>query len=161
MFKNIYVLKQSFHLFLDFNNSEFLSNLNREFGRRMPEYFLYETSADDPCSVTGKIRDRFFNGESVTSDMAEQFALMMDERSMMQCLRTAADQFANYNQVYLFNFTKYRSGSSLPPRHADDLLYLFTYIGINEILPTDPDYNFSKQMVSSWVTFARDGLVVI
>jgi len=142
----------------DFNNSEFLTNLNREFGRRMPEYFLYDKSADDPCSVTRKLSQRFFNGESsVNSDMAEQFALLMDERSPMQCIRSAADQLAKFNDVYLFNFTKIRHGSSLPPKHADDLQYLFIYLDMPEILPTDPDYNFSKQMVSSWVTFARDG----
>jgi len=123
----------------------------------MPEYFLYDQTADDPCSVTGKIRDRFFIGESVTSDMAEQFALLMDERNHMQCIRTSADLYAKENQVYLYNFTKPRYGSSTPPMHADDLQYLFSYPDVGEILPSDPDYIFSKEMVSSWVTFAREG----
>jgi len=123
----------------------------------MPEYYSYDETADDPCPVTSKIKERFFNGESVSSDMAEQFALFMDERGMMQPVRTTADLFAKHNDVYLFNFTKIRDGSSAPPHHADDLQYLFIYLDMPEILPTDPDYNFSKDMVSSWVAFARDG----
>jgi len=89
--------------------------------------------------------------------MAKNFAQMNDDRMMTQCLRSAADQFAKHNQVYLFNFTKVRDGSSLPPGHADELQYLFTTLAFGEILPSDPDYQFSKEMVSSWVTFARDG----
>jgi len=118
---------------------------------------LYDETADDPCAVTSKIRDRYFNGEAVTADMVKEFSDLNDERMMTQCLRTAAEQFAKHNQVYLFNFTKVRYGSPVTPGHADELQYLFTTLAFGEILPSDPDYNFSKDMVSSWVAFARDG----
>jgi hypothetical protein len=90
-----------------FNDSAFVESLTKEFGRRVPEYFLYDENAPDPCEITGKIRERYIKGAVVD---AESFSKIFDDRSDQGLIRSITD-YSKLTDVYAYNFTKSRSGS--------------------------------------------------
>jgi len=82
---------------------------NREFGRRLPEYMLYDESAPDPCIVTGAIKNFYFNGEDVGVNNVDQFSKLIDDR-FVHVNAKMISEYSKLTNVYSYNFTKYRDG---------------------------------------------------
>jgi len=89
-----------------------VAKINEGFGRFIPENLMYDDIADDPCVITSKLKDFYLNDRNVSNETAQEYARMIDDRLMTHCIAVAAEEYAKHSDVFLFNFTKFRSGST-------------------------------------------------
>jgi 3-hydroxyacyl-CoA dehydrogenase len=99
------------------NDPTFVETLNKEFGRRMPEYLLYDETASDPCAVTARIKERYFNGQNVNADVANSFAMLFEDRYSNHCIRKGITEYSKLTDVYVYNFTKWRNEGKVTVLH--------------------------------------------
>ncbi|OXA48909.1 Venom carboxylesterase-6 [Folsomia candida] len=161
-----------------------LKKLNSQFGRIAPSALLYHDTAEDPSIVTERIRQYYFNGSELTPSSGDDLERLISDRSIIHCTRKVAAAYANFTTVYAFNYTKTEplSAGTLglaatksedenlspkltgdrPPGHGDELQYLFeprppldTFF--QKITKDSKVFEFSKNFISLWTSFARDG----
>ncbi|XP_035709632.1 venom carboxylesterase-6 [Folsomia candida] len=151
------------------NNATLLELMNNEWGRVSPSTFLYHATARDPCSLSTKIRDFYFQDQEISKVNGQKLIDLYSDRWFFHCTRQGALLYAKHAPVYIyylthrgehtfdaFEMTKDSNGLK-GPTHADDLIYQFPMPEwVPPLTKGSLDEDFSKKIVGMWTSFAKN-----
>lgn len=139
-------------LYTVINNSTTLNRLNFQWTRRLASMLYMSKTAEDPGSISERIKQQFFGGKKVSNDSqgVAELEHLLDERHWIHPVRILAPQLFKHNGgfVYLYNFTK--PMLSLPPPFGKYvcLPHTLSYSGVGSFFTM---CNFIKK-IRKWAT---------
>ncbi|XP_021943829.2 esterase E4 isoform X2 [Folsomia candida] len=155
------------------------NKLDAQWGRIGLRLMELSHQAEDPSEAMVSIKKKFFSNNAITNESLWELEHVTSERQWTHPFRVQAELLSHHVPVYLYNFTRtvpYKpSGLDIPmfnflvedgattkkPSHAEDLPYVFKLGDIySMMLPNisahEEEVNVSKDMVKTWVNFARE-----
>ncbi|OXA62541.1 esterase E4 [Folsomia candida] len=154
--------------------------LNSQWGRIGLRLMEVSNQAEDPAEAMVSIKKKFFPNGGITNESLWELEHVASERQWIHPFRVQAELLSHHVPVYIYNFTRmvpYKPlGMDIPmfsylvedgattkkPSHGEDIAYVFKLEGMfSALLPNisarAEEVNVSKDMVKTWVNFAREG----
>ncbi|CAL8135220.1 unnamed protein product [Orchesella dallaii] len=145
--------------------------VNEQWGRVAPEALFYWNLALDPCRVSTKLRNAYFQDRKINTENVDDLRQLYSDMGFEYPARKVGIKHARFAPVYFYNFTrnvkrsfvdlygwKAKNVEAKPPTHGDDMQFLFNGLRLwPDIKKEMADYEFSTNYVKLWTSFAKTG----